>query len=606
MNMPASSAVHSLPAILIVEDERIVAKDLQRTLADMGYDAFAIAASAEEAVAHASAKCPDVVLVDIRIKGEEDGIRTAEILKKKFQVIVIFLTAYADEAMIDRAKKTEPHGYLLKPVKDAELHSMIEISLYKLELEKAREKLRDSEHRLYIITDNVPISIGYFDREGRVQFANRVFRELVRYGDDALGVPAKTFLGDSLYQESYGPRQRALSGEQVRFVVQLEQKGKSRKHEVTYLPDLDSEGCVIGVYALGYDVTEREQLGADLQQARADLETILNNVPASITSWRVDLTNRFANKAAETHFGIPAGHAPGMHVRQVMGEQQYRGAQSAIRAALGGVRSSHDTIERQADDNVRYSRDDYVPEIKDDAVVGLYALSIDVTELRKSHEKICNLTQRLETVREEERRTVAMALHDGIAQDLFAMKLGLNYIETLAKRRTGIRKVCKELTLAVTKCMEDTRQVANELRPVALAYSPVSTVITDHAQHFGERSSLSVKVTETAQFPNLDESTQLLFFRAAQEALTNVARHAQATAVEIALRADGGRITMDITDDGIGISDAAMNKAHSLGLLGLRERFAALGGGLAVQRREPTGTTLTVYLPMPALPTHDA
>lgn len=598
---------HLRPAILIVEDERIFAKDLQRSLADMGYDPFAIASSAEEAVACASLRRPDVVLVDIRIKGQEDGIQTAEILKKKFNVIIIFLTAHADEAMIDRAKRTEPHGYLVKPVKDAELRSMIEISLYKVELERAREQLRASEKRLHVITDNVPITIGYFDREGRVQFANRAFRELVAYRDDELGVPMKAFLGDSLHKDSYRPRQRALSGEQVRFVAHLERNGKSRTQEVTYIPDLDTDGCVVGVYGLGYDVTERERLSAELRQARTDLETILNNVPASITSWRVDLTNRFANKAAEAQFGIPIGRASGMHVRQFMGEDRYREALPAIQAALRGVRGSHETVDRRADDLVHCSHDDYVPEIKDDAVIGLYALSFDITELRRSHEQICNLTRRLETVREEERRAMAVSLHDGIAQDLFAMKLGLDHLKTLAKRRAGIKKVCKELTLAVIKCMEVTRQLANELRPVALAYSPVSTVIADHAQHFGERSSIRVNVTEAAEFPDLDEATQLLLFRAAQEALTNVARHARASAVEITLRADNGRITMEIADDGIGITDAAMNKTHSLGLLGLRERFATLGGGLAAHRREPTGTTLTVYLPMPVdAPTHAA
>ncbi|MGB6308248.1 MAG: PAS domain-containing protein [Steroidobacteraceae bacterium] len=591
--------VQSSPAILIVEDERIVAKDLQRTLADMGYDAFAIAASAEEAVACASAKCPDIVLVDIRIKGQEDGIHTAEILRSKFQASVIFLTAHADEATLDRAKRTEPQGYLVKPVKDAELRSMIEISRYKQQLERAREHLRASQQRLGIIADNVPISIGYFDREGRVQFANRLFCDLVPDRHDGLGVAAKAFLGDSLYKESYRPRQRALAGEHVRFVANLRRNGASEQHEMTYLPDRDSSGSVVGVYALGYDVTERERMNAELQQARVDLETILNNVPASITSWRADLMNRFANRTAETQFGIPPGRTPGMHARRAMGAERYRNAQAAIETALKGERCSHESAERNSAELVRCTHDDYVPEIKEGAVVGLYALSVDITDLRRSHEKICNLTRRLESVREEERRAVAVTLHDGIAQDLFAMKLGLNHLETLAKRRAGIRKICKELIQAVTKCMEDTRQVANELRPVALAYSRVSTVITDHAQHFGERSSLRVTVTETAQFPELGESVQLLLFRAAQEALTNVARHAQATAVEIALRADDGRITMEIADDGIGIAESAMSKAHSLGLLGLRERFAALGGGLAAERREPCGTTLTVYLPMP-------
>src|SRR5438128_10621989 len=114
-------------SVLIVEDERIVAKDLQQTLAGMGYDPFAIASSAEEAVARASERCPDVVLMDIRIKGRRDGVETAEILRQRFRVPVVYLTALADDGTIDRAKKTEPYGYLLKPVNSAALRSAIEL-----------------------------------------------------------------------------------------------------------------------------------------------------------------------------------------------------------------------------------------------------------------------------------------------------------------------------------------------------------------------------------------------------------------------------------------------------------------------------------------------
>jgi signal transduction histidine kinase len=219
------------------------------------------------------------------------------------------------------------------------------------------------------------------------------------------------------------------------------------------------------------------------------------------------------------------------------------------------------------------------------------------SELQKSHERTRNFAQRLETVREEERRAIAVLLHDGIAQDLFSLKLGLAQLETLAKKRVSVRPLCKEISLEITKCMESTRQVANALRPVALAYSRVATVITEHARHFGERAKLEVKVTEISELPLLDESMQLLLFRAAQEALTNVARHAEARAVDIVLSNDAERITMEIKDDGIGMAAGAMYKPHSLGLLGLRERFAALGGGLTVQRREPTGTSVIVHLP---------
>jgi light-regulated signal transduction histidine kinase (bacteriophytochrome) len=117
-------------AVLIVEDESIVASDLQQTLRDLGYDAFAVAASAEEALACAAERRPDVVLMDVRIKGPLDGIETARLLQERFDVAVVYLTAHADETTIENASQTEPQGYLLKPVKAAELRSAIGLALH--------------------------------------------------------------------------------------------------------------------------------------------------------------------------------------------------------------------------------------------------------------------------------------------------------------------------------------------------------------------------------------------------------------------------------------------------------------------------------------------
>ena len=135
-------------SVLIVEDERIVAKDLQQTLAGLGYDAFAIATSGDEAISRAAERCPDVVFMDIRIKGVRDGIETAQILRDRFDVPVVYLTAHADTATIERAKRTEPLGYLMKPVRAAELRSAIEVALYVHEMER---RLRERE-RWYATT----------------------------------------------------------------------------------------------------------------------------------------------------------------------------------------------------------------------------------------------------------------------------------------------------------------------------------------------------------------------------------------------------------------------------------------------------------------------
>jgi PAS domain S-box-containing protein len=120
---------------------------LQQTLVELGYDAFAIASSAEAAMTRADERCPDLVIMDIRIKGPHDGIQAATLLKEKFSIAIIYLTAHADEAMIQRAKKTEPDGYLLKPVKAVELRTTVEIALHRHQVERMRARTAEVERQ---------------------------------------------------------------------------------------------------------------------------------------------------------------------------------------------------------------------------------------------------------------------------------------------------------------------------------------------------------------------------------------------------------------------------------------------------------------------------
>lgn len=148
-------------SVLIVEDERIFAKDLQQTLADMGYDAFAIAASADDAIVRASERCPDLVLMDIRIKGSRDGVDTAALLREQFGVPIVYLTAHADDATIERAKRTEPYGYLMKPVKSVELRSAIEVAIHRHAMDsRLRERERQSSTRLPLTTPPVAVDLA--------------------------------------------------------------------------------------------------------------------------------------------------------------------------------------------------------------------------------------------------------------------------------------------------------------------------------------------------------------------------------------------------------------------------------------------------------------
>ncbi len=134
-------------AILVVEDEAIVAMDIEAVLQDLGYTVVGTAATGEEAIRKAREQHPDLVLMDIRLRGEMDGIEAARQIRAQAAIPIVYLTAFADEEIIARAKLTEPFGYILKPFQARELHSNIEMALYKQAMENRLRESRDSLER---------------------------------------------------------------------------------------------------------------------------------------------------------------------------------------------------------------------------------------------------------------------------------------------------------------------------------------------------------------------------------------------------------------------------------------------------------------------------
>jgi two-component system, LytTR family, response regulator LytT len=137
--------------ILIVEDESIVAKDIQHSLKKLGYTVVGMCSTGEEAIRTAEEVKPDLVLMDIMLKGEMSGIEAAGQIREKYNIPIIYLTAYADESTLSKAKVSEPYGYIIKPFKEIDLHTSIEMAIYKHEKESDVKKERDF---LYSIVEN--------------------------------------------------------------------------------------------------------------------------------------------------------------------------------------------------------------------------------------------------------------------------------------------------------------------------------------------------------------------------------------------------------------------------------------------------------------------
>jgi PAS domain S-box-containing protein len=260
--------------IMVVEDESIIAEDIQAMLESLGYAVPAIALSGEEAIKKAVETHPDLVLMDIVLKGKMDGVEAAEYLRTHYQLPVIYVTAYADNKTLRRAKITEPFGYILKPFDERALHTAIELALYKHQMER---RIKESEQWLATTLRSIGDAVLATDAQGCVSFMNPEAEALTGWRqDEALGrVVTEVFQvrqEEALMSRDH-PAIRALRrGEASDFAshdLHLQARdGRARPIDDSAAPIRDADGHLIGAVMVFRDITERRQLQAQLVQAQ--------------------------------------------------------------------------------------------------------------------------------------------------------------------------------------------------------------------------------------------------------------------------------------------------------------------------------------------------
>lgn len=221
--------------------------------------------------------------------------------------------------------------------------------------------------------------------------------------------------------------------------------------------------------------------------------------------------------------------------------------------------------------------------------------------LRESQEQMRRLAAHIQTAREEERATVARELHDELGQTLTAIKLDLG-------RTTGAMKSSQVTPVVIDRLqsliglveigIETVKRITTSLRPPTLDHLGLPAAVRWEAMTFRSRTGLRCRVRADKEITTLNPEQQTALFRIFQEALTNVVRHARASAVHVTLAERRGEFELRIRDNGCGVTDAQLADPHAIGLLGMRERAAFAGGTFVIAGRRGTGTSITVRVPL--------
>ena len=257
--------------ILVVEDEIIIAEDLQNKLKKMGYSVPAVVSSGEDAIRKVKENNPDLVLMDIIIHGEIDGIETVEKIHSFSDVPVIYLTAYADQTTLERAKITGPFGYLLKPFKERELLITIEMAIYKHQMEKklkeSEKRLRESERWLSAAIKSIGDGVIATDLKGVIKIMNPFAEALTGWKqEEASGKHLSTIFNVASSQKNKNVedpvvkviREGSFYGLSDQTIL-ITKNNMEIPIDLIGTPITDEKNDIIGVVLVFYDIIERKQ-----------------------------------------------------------------------------------------------------------------------------------------------------------------------------------------------------------------------------------------------------------------------------------------------------------------------------------------------------------
>jgi PAS domain S-box-containing protein len=479
-------------------------------------------------------------------------------------------------------------------------------------VEKLGTKLLQGEERWTATLGSIGEAVIATDSEARVTFLNPVAAALTGWpAEEALGQPIRNVL--NLINEKSGMSTdnevlRVLKEKQVLTVANhvglVTRDGREISVEHSAAPILAGKGKVIGVVLVFRDVAARRQEQIETAEQAALLELTQDSV------FVIDLDGRvlFWSRGAEAMLGYSKAQATGKIAHELL-RTEFPQPFAEITAEL--LRVGHwegDLIKTTQDGRriivsgrwaLQWGKRDQPPRV--------LVVNSDITERKRGEESLVlqreqlrALAERLQWVREEDRKRVARDLHDQIGQILTAIKMDMMWMTRhLPESESEVLARLKESIQLISDGVKAVRAICSGLRPGVLDDMGLAAAIEWQAGEFASRNGVQCKVTVPPVDLHLDGDRATATFRIFQECLTNVIRHAQAKSVRVDLCQEEESILLVVEDDGIGFSESRFSNAlGSLGLLGMKERAQFCGGDVQISSSPGNGTTVTVRVPL--------
>jgi PAS domain S-box-containing protein len=641
-------------AILIAEVDSDAAHELSLHLESFGYQVAGIACSSEEALEKIGELNPDLVLMNIRLKGAIDGIQTGNLIRTYRNIPIIYLVETSGYDTIRRAGATEPFGYIFKPYDERRVFATLETALLRHELES---KLHESRQWLNTTLTSIGDGVIATDENGRVRFINLVALEQTGWRHaEAIGkslpevfplVNEDSRSAINLLQIPNGSaaNQKGTSG------ILLSRYGKPIPVEAKITSIRDSRDQVHGRVLVFRDVTRQREIleeirrQADRAEALAEVASRLNsNLELDAVLRTIcEITNRVI-RASGTAVLLQHPHK---NVFQNMAGTSddptitaYNGAHFEIptevfHAMLSRTRPVHVIQDVQEFESLPYFEAYRKMNIRTLAIAALFrdsslagalvsvfsrkpktlhedeagllkgladqaSSAIENAELfeqvRAGRERQRKLTKSLVDIQETERRRIARELHDHLGQSLTGLQFMLETAKNQAQasQRTELEQVQE----AVSEIIRDVREMSLNLRPSMLDDMGLMPTLLWHFDRYTSQTGIHVNFQYEEYSRRIPLEIETAAYRIVQEALTNVARHAQVQEVFVGLVMQEETLWVEILDNGKGFDTIAEPDRPSSGLSGMRERAGLLGGYLLVESFLNQGTQVLAALPL--------